>query len=152
MLLKNRANVNLRNNQGESPLMMAVLAMNADIAKLLLETNANVHKKDKQGCTVLHRACEKGFIDIVAPLIEASSTQPDISDEEERKRVSAVVICHFVTPHTHSPPIIATMPYSICPTDGYEPYDTHAALRLRCCDGFYRFAHLLTMFPHPSLF
>lgn len=40
------------------------------VVHYLLDSNANVHQKDKDGWTALHNACSKGYFRIVRLLIE----------------------------------------------------------------------------------
>jgi ankyrin repeat protein len=55
-LLKMGADVNAKNDWGETPLICAVDSGNIAAARLLIENGADVNVKDKQGLTVLMRA------------------------------------------------------------------------------------------------
>jgi ankyrin repeat protein len=40
------------------------------VVHYLLDSNANVHQKDKDGWTALHNACSRGYFRIVRLLVE----------------------------------------------------------------------------------
>ena len=69
LLIAKGANVNARNRQGWTPLMVAAKRGKVDIAKLLMikESDPNPHNK---GWTSLHRAAYHNEVEIVAFLVE----------------------------------------------------------------------------------
>ncbi|MCL4361631.1 ankyrin repeat domain-containing protein [Candidatus Dependentiae bacterium] len=64
------ANVNAKNKNGQTPLMVAAFSNDADLVQLLLEFGANVNEKNKYGDTALMFAIEEGSSDIVTKLID----------------------------------------------------------------------------------
>jgi ankyrin repeat protein len=64
LLLNNKADINAKNNQGETPLHFAVKSGFRNLAKLLLVHNADVNAKNNQGETPLHFAVKRCFRDL----------------------------------------------------------------------------------------
>ncbi len=58
---------NIVNDNGDSPLHLAVLGNHLPVVRVLLTASppSNVHLKDKQGYTPMHYACGEGYLDIV---------------------------------------------------------------------------------------
>lgn len=56
LLLKNGADINLANGEGETPMMIASSNNNVSFVKLLIEKGANVNAKDGKGRTALNFA------------------------------------------------------------------------------------------------
>ena len=54
------ADLNLKNNEGQTALMMAVDRDNLEIARTLVEAGADVNAADNDGNTVLHQAAIDG--------------------------------------------------------------------------------------------
>jgi len=69
-LLKEGADVNAKNCDGYTALILASSNGRTEIVKLLLEKGANVNAKDNNGETALHSASENGHTEIVAKLLE----------------------------------------------------------------------------------
>ena len=65
-----KTDVNQLNSQGESPLMLAVIKGQAEIAAKLLEKKADVNKT---GWTALHYAASAGHLDLIRLLLENSA-------------------------------------------------------------------------------
>lgn len=74
--LKNGANTNICNSDGELPLMIAVQNNNLEAVKLLLQNNANVDGHFSNGCgkTPLIMAVEKQYLSIATALLEHKAT------------------------------------------------------------------------------
>ena len=72
-LVKDRINVNARDNNGSSALIFAARNVNVDIVKCLIEANANVNGQDEDGDTALIRAAHNGHLEIVKYFIEADA-------------------------------------------------------------------------------
>ncbi len=70
MLLRNNANVNIRENEGWSPLYIACDKGHVDVVDLLLKHNAKVNLKAKDDSTALHVACNNGHTKIVELLLK----------------------------------------------------------------------------------
>ena len=64
-LLENGADINIRDNGGDTPLILASIKGHTDIVRLLLENEANVNSIGYDGDTALIRASDKGYADIV---------------------------------------------------------------------------------------
>lgn len=54
---KKKININVQDEDGDTPLHIAVFMCNFEACKILLENNANIYIKDKWGQTALHRIC-----------------------------------------------------------------------------------------------
>lgn len=70
-------NVNAVNNGGQSSLMLASSLGNVEIVKFLLREGTRVDLYDKNGCTVLNYAVDKGHAEIVKLLL--SKTETDVN-------------------------------------------------------------------------
>jgi ankyrin repeat protein len=71
--LKDGADVNTKNNKGETPLMFAASSGNPDLVPLLLSAGADVNAKSDRGSTPLMWAASDGDPDIVALLLKAGA-------------------------------------------------------------------------------
>ena len=70
-LLKAKVNINAMNAEGLSPLHMAVIEGNIEVANLLISEGTNIELKDsKYGSTPLLYACQNGRLKIVNILLE----------------------------------------------------------------------------------
>ena len=58
VFLKKGANINSQNNKGQTPLMIAIERHNKFYISKLLEADAKIGSKDKQGNTILHYAAQ----------------------------------------------------------------------------------------------
>ena len=67
-LLQNRADVNVRDEEGKTALIHAAFKGHADMVRLLMNNGANVEAEDKEGHTALIVAKQKKFIKIVQML------------------------------------------------------------------------------------
>ena len=70
-LLLSYSDPNIANNQGQTPLMLAARGGLLEVVQTLLETGGRVDagKRDEDGSTALHYACESGNVDIVNLLL-----------------------------------------------------------------------------------
>ncbi|MEO0202771.1 MAG: ankyrin repeat domain-containing protein [candidate division WOR-3 bacterium] len=64
------ADINIKNNNGKTPLHIAVENEYEDIVKLLLEKNVDVNIKDNEGNTPLHKAVKNGNYFIIKELLK----------------------------------------------------------------------------------
>ena len=71
-LIEVGASINLSNNNGVTALMNST-HYDTNVTKLLLDNNALVHYKDKNGNTALHYAAKYGSMNAIKDLIEAGS-------------------------------------------------------------------------------
>jgi hypothetical protein len=79
-LLGQGAEVDTKNNQGDTPLMLATKSGKIDTAKLLIEKGANLEAKNNVGETALIAACTAGHADIAQLLVEKGAAT-DARDE-----------------------------------------------------------------------
>ena len=70
LLLDNTAEVNIKNNEGATPLHLAANMGHKELAKLLLAYKADVNAQTNKGTTPLRVAVLKGHIDMVDLLRE----------------------------------------------------------------------------------
>ena len=70
ILVLNGADINARDNNGDTALIVAASFRKAEMVKLLLDYKANVNIKNQDGDTALMIAESKGFSDIVTLLKE----------------------------------------------------------------------------------
>ncbi len=76
--------IEVKNSYGDSPLYYSCSLGQTAIVILLLHCGANIHEKHKyHGYTALHKACEKGFIDIVKLLISKNANVLDKTTDGE---------------------------------------------------------------------
>ena len=81
--------INVENNDGESPLHQAALVGCMVAIKWLLQSKAEIDKKTKFGETPLHFACRSGQKEIVVLLLEAGAdieVEVGIIDDHHKKR------------------------------------------------------------------
>lgn len=68
--------LNAINNMMHTPLHVATMANRPEVVKLLLDCGAKMDVHDCQGNTPLHRACQKGYTDIVTIMLDKISSNP----------------------------------------------------------------------------
>jgi len=81
------ANVNYREDRGDSVLMMACWFGHADLVSFLLEKKADIHLKNDTEQTALHYASMKGHIKIIKMLMSRGAS----FDEEDNKGYTSVM-------------------------------------------------------------
>ncbi|XP_049622727.1 NF-kappa-B inhibitor alpha [Suncus etruscus] len=67
--------INFQNNLQQTPLHLAVITSQPDIAEALLEAGCDPELRDFRGNTPLHLACEQGCLASVGVLTQSSGTQ-----------------------------------------------------------------------------
>lgn len=65
------------------------------IVKYLVEKNANIHLKDKDGWTALHNACARGYLPITRLLIEQGA-RVDVKSKMGHTPLSKVFIYFII--------------------------------------------------------
>jgi ankyrin repeat protein len=73
LLLQHNADIELPNEEGETPLYWAAAIGELDISQLLLESGADVHSRNKNGWTPLRVASHNGCLDLVRLLINSGA-------------------------------------------------------------------------------
>jgi ankyrin repeat protein len=74
LLLTNGANVNAKNNEGDTPLIVAVLKRHESIVRLLLEHGADINIKNKNDSTALSIAIDKNYLNIIELFSKSTNT------------------------------------------------------------------------------
>ena len=84
-LLKAGADVDARDNDNTTPLLLALVpsAMNGRVAKLLLEHGASVHVRNKNGQTPLHLAASRWVLSDIGALMLKLGAEVDAQDNED---------------------------------------------------------------------
>eukprot|EP00954_Amorphochlora_amoebiformis_P003410 264447-Amorphochlora_amoeboformis.AAC.2 len=77
-LLEGGADVNVKNNEGLTPLHLAIVSNRQEVVQLLLNYRANPAFKDAQGDTSLHLAMQKGTPGILQDLCKAKDSDVDV--------------------------------------------------------------------------
>ncbi len=76
-MLKNEAQLNSRNEEQETPFLLACNKGNVDVAKLLLRNGAQINDMDKYGWSALYIACKNGHEKIVELLLDNGAEVDD---------------------------------------------------------------------------
>ena len=79
--IKDGANVNAKDNDGNTALMWAAYNGHTERVKLLIEHGANINAKDNDGETALMQAAFYGYIEIVKLLLEYGASVNDKDNE-----------------------------------------------------------------------
>ncbi len=90
LLLVSDADVNIKNNSGETALMVAVKEGNLEMVEFLLEKDAAIGERDWLGYTALMFAAEKGHLKIAELLLENGADVNERNNEGETALVVAV--------------------------------------------------------------
>lgn len=101
LLVQNKADINISNRRGDSPLLNASIFCQYEIAKFLIDNGANIKLKNSQDDTVLHYAVHcpirmsRLLLDKNANLNERNlggKTPLDLAKENENKQVISYLI------------------------------------------------------------
>ena len=79
-LIQGGADVNLADQRGRSPLIVAVLMNRIDTVGLLLAAGADVNRQDRHGATALFYAADAGFFEL-AELLLKRGANPELADD-----------------------------------------------------------------------
>lgn len=80
-LLKNNSDINMKDNQGNTPLHLACIQRKNDIVQFLLkQENINVNLQNNNNFTALMETIYLGYIDIIELLINHKDTDIYIQD------------------------------------------------------------------------
>lgn len=88
MLSSPTVKMDLKDNKGWTPLMIAIKHGNEDGAKLFISKGANLSIKNPDGESVLTMAVKRGYSDIIQSLIESES---DLTIEEGKKIMEVIM-------------------------------------------------------------
>ena len=118
-LIEKHINVEIRDQEGNSPLMMAAFAGNIALAKILIQANANVDADNKNGETVLMKAVEGGSGKMVQLLLGAGA-DPTVEEYEYGSTPLVLAICQNSEVVVQS--LVATgKGLDLCDQDGNAP-------------------------------
>lgn len=82
-LLSKEADVNLKNDAGQTAVFFAASKANLDLVRLLVvEHHANVRVRDRRGQIPLHRACAVGATGVVKCLVKEGKSPVNGSDQD----------------------------------------------------------------------
>ena len=80
-ILATEADVNAKDEDGRTPLHLAVVSANRDVYQLLVDKGANVNAKDRDGRTPLHLAVESADADVIKFLLDKGA---DINAKDDK--------------------------------------------------------------------
>lgn len=80
LLLMHKANPNIKNANGDTPLMLACKMGKENFIKLFIKFNANIDEKNNFGETSLHMALLNGNIDIIKVLVNEKTNLSLLTD------------------------------------------------------------------------
>jgi uncharacterized protein len=75
MLIEAHADVNIQDNNGTTPLMLAASLGQTEMAQKLIKAKADLNTQDQNGQTALITAAQEGYSDIVKVLLAAQADQ-----------------------------------------------------------------------------
>ncbi|QED23929.1 ankyrin repeat domain-containing protein [Candidatus Deianiraea vastatrix] len=91
ILKKNKKQINVKENHGNSLLHIAVLNQDLSMIKILLKYGANINAQDKGGATALHIAARGNLNTVVEALLEANA-DINIQDNEGFSAIMRAVL------------------------------------------------------------
>ena len=80
-LIENGAQIDAMDNEGNTPLHLAIQNNQIHIVKYLIQNAANINAKDEFGWTPLHDAAEGGLIEFVKLLVENGAQIDSMNDK-----------------------------------------------------------------------
>ena len=63
------------------------------VCRVLIDAGADLHTKDKYGCSILHSACELGALDVVKMLVEAGAAGVHATNDEGQRYFTVAAEC-----------------------------------------------------------
>jgi len=102
LLIEGGADVNLQDNSGNTPLILAILEFDLEMCKFLIESNADVNLQNNRGDTPLHIAARNSeylpILDIIDLLIQ-NGANPTIANGNGDTPVDNELVQEFVERH-----------------------------------------------------
>lgn len=77
----------------QTALLKAAYNGHYHVVEYLLDSNANIHQKDKDGWTALHNACSRGYFRIVRLLVDRNA-KVDVRSKMGHTPLSKLDIAH----------------------------------------------------------
>jgi ankyrin repeat protein len=94
-LLQHKANPNLRNGDGDTPLILAVTSGSVMCCQLLTAAKASIVQQDADGFTAVHFAAGFGYLNILSHFIDL---HPSACDMKSKSGVSPA-LCAILNGH-----------------------------------------------------
>ncbi|XP_070207241.1 E3 ubiquitin-protein ligase MIB2-like isoform X2 [Littorina saxatilis] len=95
-LLRNRAEVDIRNNRQQTPLLLSVSQGHSALIELLVKASANINVHDEDGDTCLHLALMRQTVATekdTSPMLEEIRTQLGMGEDEAQ--TGAAIACYL---------------------------------------------------------
>ena len=89
ILIKNQTDINVKDSQGRTPLIIAAINHHHDIIKVLLDNKADTNVKDNNGVTALGHATIIGHMETFNSLVNSDSDKSSIKTKGEALIVAA---------------------------------------------------------------
>lgn len=96
VLLRNRAEVDIRNNREQTPLLLAVSQGHSSLIELLVHNNANINVHDEDGDTCLHLALMRQTVATEkdsSPMLDSIRAQLGMGEDEAQ--TGAAIACYL---------------------------------------------------------
>ena len=128
ILVKNKANVNIRTDSGDTPLTLAARNGHIYVVHVLSsDSQCPVDAKGQDGYTALHYSCRDGHVDIVSSLVKYKA---DVSARTDSGDTPLTLAAR----HGHDNVVHALLSDSQCLVDA-KGQDGYTALHYSCRDG-----------------
>ena len=93
VLMESGANVNVKNEKEDTPLMLACVSGHLPVVKLLLDHHASISRRGYHDLSALHEATEHGHYEVCSYLITAKGLKLEITqriDKNSEKRTENI--------------------------------------------------------------